>query len=368
MPLPRFDIDPDIRRAKTLPSAVYHDPAWWRRQRERLFPRTWHAAPEPWEPPGPGELRPWRFLEGCLSEPLLLARDRGGVLRCMSNVCTHRGNILVGERCRADGIRCGYHGRRFGLDGRVLSMPEFDDVEGFPGPTDHLPVVPHRLWGGISFASLEPRVALDESLSFVEDRVGFIPLDDLRVDGSATRTYDFDANWALYCDNYLEGFHIPHVHPGLRAVLDYASYETELFPSGVLQVGIASEGQAAFELPRGHRDHGRRVAAYYFWLFPCTMLNFYPWGLSINVVLPRGPTQTRVVFSSRVWKQGDRGQGAGAGLDVVEREDEEVVLAVQDGVRSGLYDRGRYSPRRERGVHHFHRMLAESLGAGEGDP
>jgi len=49
------------------------------------------------------------------------------------------------------------------------------------------------------------------------------------------------------------------------------------------------------------------------------------------------------------------------GLDRVEREDEAIVEAVQRGVRSRLYDRGRYSPTREQGVHHFHRLLGEVI-------
>ena len=56
------------------------------------------------------------------------------------------------------------------------------------------------------------------------------------------------------------------------------------------------------------------------------------------------------------------GEGAGASLDRVEAEDEAIVEAVQRGVRSRLYERGRYSPTREQGVHHFHRLLTAALG------
>ena len=62
-----------------------------------------------------------------------------------------------------------------------------------------------------------------------------------------------------------------------------------------------------------------------------------------------------------------RGRNAGAGGDLhrVEMEDEEIIESVQTGIGSRLYDRGRYSPRRERGTHHFHRLLARFMG-GEG--
>jgi choline monooxygenase len=56
------------------------------------------------------------------------------------------------------------------------------------------------------------------------------------------------------------------------------------------------------------------------------------------------------------------GAGAGGALDEVEMEDEAVVKTVQRGLRSRFYSKGRYSPTREQGVHHFHRLVAEFMG------
>ena len=136
-----------------------------------------------------------------------------------------------------------------------------------------------------------------------------------------------------------------------------------LFAWSSLQVGIARDDEDVFDLPPGSPDRGQRVAAYYFWLFPNLMLNVYPWGISVNIVSPLGVDQTRVTFLSYVWDASRLDRGAGAGLDRVEREDEAVVESVQKGVRSRLYDRGRYSPSREQGVHHFHRLLARAMAA-----
>jgi len=93
------------------------------------------------------------------------------------------------------------------------------------------------------------------------------------------------------------------------------------------------------------------------------MLNFYPWGLSLNLVQPLGIARTRISFRAYVWDAGKLDGGAGSGLDQVEMEDEAAVEAVQRGVRSRWYRSGRYSPSREQGVHHFHRLLAEFMGA-----
>ena len=216
----------------------------------------------------------------------MLTRDRDDRLHCLSNVCTHRGTLVCeGEAVVAGHLRCRYHGRRFGLDGKFISMPEFEGAEGFPSAADDLPRVAMGAWEKLLFASLAPAAPLEEVLRPVRERCSFLPLDQAAFEPARSRDYLVNANWALYVDNYLEGFHIPYVHAGLAQAIDYGSYRTELFPWCNLQIGEAADGEEAFAPPAGSVDHGRRVAAYYWWLFPNTMLNFYPWGLSVNVDL-----------------------------------------------------------------------------------
>jgi len=212
--------------------------------------------------------------------------------------------------------------------------------------------------------ALAPAMSFDDVVAPMRSRLAHLPFDRLVFDAVGTRDYVVNANWALYVDNYLEGFHIPYVHNSLAAVIDYGAYAVELERYATVQVAIAKQGEMAFSAPRSHPDAGKPVAAYYYWLFPTTMFNVYPWGISVNVVVPLAVDRTRVSFLPFVWDASKREQGAGAGLDRVEREDEAIVEAVQRGVRSRLYDRGRYSPTREGGVHHFHRLLAEFMNRG----
>jgi len=357
-----FEIHEDLARAETLPGKVYSDPRVYQAMREKVFARSWQWAGDVHEIRVPGQIRPFTLLEGCLDEPLLLTRDLDDRLHCLSNVCTHRGMLVAETAGTVQGLRCRYHGRRFDLGGRFTFMPEFEGAEGFPSEKDHLPRLPLERWGRFLFVSLAPPFPLEELVAEMEARVGWLPIEDYRLDPSRCRDYLVEANWALYVDNYLEGFHIPFVHPGLAEVVDYGSYRTETFPWASVQVAVAKEGEDAFEPPEGTPDHGQRIAAWYFWLFPNLMMNFYPWGLSINVVKPLGPHRTRVVFLAYVGDESKLSHGAGAELDRVEREDEVIVEAVQKGVRSRLYHRGRYSPTREGCVHHFHRLLAGVLG------
>jgi choline monooxygenase len=358
-----FDMDPDIRRASTPPAAIYHEPAAYALQRERVFVRSWQLAGEAGRVRAPGHVLPFTLLPGCLDEPLLLTRDQRGTLHCMSNVCTHRGALVVEGEGHVNTLRCRYHGRRFGLDGCLQHMPEFDGVEGFPSAADDLPRLELREWGPLLFTCLDAAIPFADWSAPLDARVGWLPLAEFRYDAATSRDYLIDCNWALYTENYLEEFHVPFIHgTSLAGQLDYEAYRTELFAWSSVQIGVAKGAEPAFSLPAGHPDEGQRIAAWYFWLFPNLMLNFYPWGLSVNVVQPLEPDRTRVSFMSWVLDPSLRAAGAGADLHRVEMEDEEIVESVQRGVRSRLYDRGRYSPRRETGTHHFHRLLARFMG------
>jgi choline monooxygenase len=344
--VPVYAVDPDVTVAHTLPGSFYADADAFARMRDRVFARTWQWLGTLDDVAEPESLAPRTLLPRFLDEPLLLSRDAQGMLRCMSNVCTHRGNILVGAACRAKQIRCGYHSRRFDLAGKMTFMPEFRDAKAFPSPADDLPQVAFGEWAGHAFASLDPAAALDEFLGPVQASLAGERLGQLTHDPARDREFGVNAHWALYVENYLEGFHIPFVHAALNEVVDYGTYASELHRYANLQLA--------------HDKHGA-VAARYWWVFPNLMLNAYPWGISLNLVEPLAIDRTRVLFRSFVWDASRLDQGAGSGLDRVEAEDEAVVEAVARGVRSRLYRRGRYSPTRERGVHHFHRLLAEFL-------
>ena len=342
-----YEVDADITRASTLPGRFYSDPVAFGVMRERVFARSWQFLGDVSDVAKPCSLSPRELLPGLLDEPLLLARDEKSQLRCLSNVCTHRGNLLVKSACVAKDIRCGYHSRRFDLSGRMTFMPEFGGAKDFPSAGDHLPSVALGQFAGLAFASLSPAAGFDDFFDDVQVATAAMPLARMQADPASSRDYEVNAHWALYVENYLEGFHIPFVHPGLAEVVDNASYASELHAYSNLQLAHDKQGN---------------VAARYWWVFPNLMLNFYPWGLSLNLVQPQSIGRTRVLFRSFVWDASKLDSGAGAGLDRVEAEDEAIVEAVQRGVRSRLYKHGRYSPTRERGVHHFHRLLCEFLG------
>lgn len=354
----RFEIHEDIRIASSLPVEFYRSAEIFEQLRKKIFPASWQWVGSSDAVKEPGSVFPFRLLEPFLEEPLLISRNISGELNCLSNVCTHRGNLLVNKSGKCTQLRCAYHGRKFSLDGKFESMPGFEGAENFPSPEDHLPQLPIFTFGKFLFTSLRPSIPPVLLFGEVIRRVGHLPFEKFILDSTRSRDYMLEANWALYIDNFLEGLHIPFVHPGLNASMDLSQHRIELFPWSVLQVSIGKSNEPVFDLPADHPDKELQVAAYSFWLFPNTMLVFYPWGLNIKTLHPVSTDKTRVRSLTYIWRPEVLAKQKKLAVENMETEDQVMVQNVQNGIRGELFRQGRYAPVLEKGVHHFHRMLA----------
>lgn len=352
----------NVAQSATLPADFYFDAQIWEQLKEAVFAKSWqYIGDKKALFPVGVNTQPFFLLEKYLDEPLVLTQT-GDALHCLSNVCTHRGFLLAHHPSNNRKLICSYHGRRFNLEGKFEFMPEFKEVENFPRPCEHLHQLPLEQWEQFLFTSLDPNTDFAAIRSALEEKVGFLGIEQFQFAPEYTKTYNVQCHWALYVDNYLEGFHIPFVHPALNSMLDYGSYETICDQQMVLQVGYADKGAEQFDFPEGHPDYGKNIAAYYFWFYPNFMLNFYPWGVQLNIVRPYRPNFTKVEFlyyikDQEIW---DRMSGEQLG-EKTQQEDEWVVEGVQRGLSSRFYTDGRFSAKRETGVHHFHRLLKEAL-------
>ena len=354
-------VNPNIKKARTIPSEYYYSNEKFEELKESVFCKSWQFICDTTQIKQEGDCFPYNFIKEYIDEPLLLVNNNN-VFRSITNVCTHRGNILIEKKCNIkDGIICRYHGRKFDQSGQFKFMPKCKEVEGFPSNSDHLSHIPTKKWRQFIFSSINPQINFTNLIKDMEKRIGWMPIESFVFSKQRSKEYTVNANWALYCDNYLEGFHIPFVHKDLTENLNYNEYNTELFKYSNLQIGVGKGPEDCFNLPKKSIDYGKNIAAYYFWLFPNIMFNFYPWGLSINIVTPIGPEKTKVKFLSYIWDNSKLDAGAGAELDKVEKEDEEIVEQVQKGVKSKFYDRGHFSPSMEQGVHHFHLLLSQFI-------
>jgi choline monooxygenase len=355
------EINDDINSANTLSGDFYSSDLTFNQVKLKIFEKSWQFITCDHDLKLDNSAVPFVLLSQFISEPLLLLKNKNEIV-CMSNVCTHRGNVLIEEKTIIkNNITCGYHGKSFNSKGKFVFMPETDGMKNFPCADDDLTHINLKQWFQFLFISLDPIVPFNVIINDMQERVSWMPIGDFVFSEDLSKSYEIDANWALYCDNYLEGFHIPFIHKDLNATLDYKKYDVEIFEYSNLQIGYAEKNHICFEIPKLSKDYGKNIAAYYFWIFPNMMFNFYPWGLSVNIVKPLSPKKTIIEFKSFVWDESKLDKGAGADLDKVELEDEEIVQRVQKGVSSRFYNQGRFSPKMEKGVHHFHTLISRFM-------
>jgi choline monooxygenase len=180
-----------------------------------------------------------------------------------------------------------------------------------------------------------------------------------RLQHAHSQSYEVACNWKVYIDNYVEGYHLPTVHPALTRALDYRSYGTEVADWYSLQHSPVADADAAY-------GQGQ---AYYYFIFPNTMLNVMPGRLQANRVLPLSADRCRVDFHYYYAAYPATRARLDADLefsDQVQREDAAICESVQLGLASGYYEPGRLCPRHEAGVWHFHRLLrAAYVGPGD---
>jgi choline monooxygenase len=368
----RLEINPQLECAETLASRYYTDSAVLALEKERIFRRTWQLVGTLSQACGEvsgakgtiGDPESF-FTFDLAGEPIVVVRDARGTLRAFSNVCRHRAGPIA-QGCGSRKVfNCAYHGWTYTLDGRLIGTPEVDGMELFDRSTMGMVPLRCETWEQlifVNFAAEAPSLAeylgnipeLCRDFSFAG--LGFVE----------RRDYIINCNWKVYVDNFLEGYHIPVVHPGLMKEIDYPRYRCETFRYHSQQHGPVKEvtpGEAhdrIYQPCEGHQE------ALYFWVFPNMMLNFYPDNMQTNLIVPLGHDKTLTIFewyfhNADSEKIRERAAKAMAFSETVQQEDIQICEAVQRGLQSATYDHGRYSVKRENGVHHFHLLLSEFL-------
>jgi choline monooxygenase len=360
LPTDMFRIDPDVSHAWTLPSTLYTNPEVFAVEKEKIFSRTWQVVGHAHQVANPGDY----FTTELVGEPLLLVRGTDRILRGFYNVCRHRAGPPA-EGCGSRKLfRCGYHGWTYGLDGSLINATEMEGVEVFCPEEFALAPVRVEEWFNFVFINLDkeagpPREYLGELLPQAEK----FPFSTMKL--FERRTYEMKCNWKTYVDNYLEGYHLPSVHPGLNRELDYNAYVVEPYERHVRQFSPIRGAQPGDATPRRYEEAREGLTTDYFWIFPNWMLNCYPDNVSLNVVLPLEPERSLAIFEWYLPEKDHALAAAKASVefsDQIQIEDVGICEAVQKNLRSRSYTRGRFSVKQEKGVHAFHRIYAEMMG------
>lgn len=342
----------DIRKfpldgALALHPDFYADARWFEFERREVFAKSWQlAGPAAWAAAA-GD----HFVADVAGASILVVRDEQGALRAFHNACRHRGAPIAS--CAGTGAKrfnCPYHGWSYRVDGSLRAAPEMQSARDFRLSDYGLKAVRLEEWMGLVFVTLSGETPpLADFLGGVAERIAPIDLASMRF---RRRAIDrVAANWKTYADNYLEGYHVPCVHPRLNEIVDYNGYTTEIDRWRSMQTSaIAGSGGA----------YGGDSVFYYF-IWPNTMLNIVEGRLQTNRIIPDGPSACTVEFDFYYAPSAaDRAAADAEVTALVQGEDRRICEAVQRNLVSGAYAPGRLCPAREAGVWHFQNLMRDA--------
>ncbi len=332
---------------ETLSAALYRDPALYEKERAGIFARSWQLVAHEAQFAGTGA-----YVAVTLAGyPLILVRGEDGRIRAFHNVCRHRAGPLAedGQGSCAGGLVCRYHGWRYALDGRLASARDFGPADRFDPRAYGLFAAACESWRGFVFVNMdEAAPALSTALAPFARRTRDMPLETFRP--ARHMTHDIRCNWKTYVENYLEGYHIPLVHPGLNAAVDSSRYEVEVHDDVVFHHAPPRDGAP--------------VAGLWAWLWPCLGVNVYPHGLMMERIWPLDHAHTRLDYLYFFPPGVSDAEQVAAMLssEATTAEDIAITEAVQRNLDAGIYGRGRLSPKHEQGVALFQKRIAALVG------
>ncbi|HET7410814.1 MAG TPA: aromatic ring-hydroxylating dioxygenase subunit alpha [Paracoccaceae bacterium] len=312
----------------------------------RIFARSWQLL-------GPASRLAERgdyLATEIAGQKVFVVMTREG-LRAFRNVCRHRGARLLPEgtgRCAT--IRCPYHQWVWGEDGSLLNVPWWGDDPDFRMEDWSLDEVEFRTWRGLLFVAIAPAAPLEAQLGAVIDEIADEPIE--RYAWVREERLVFDANWKIYTDNFVEGYHIPGIHPAFHRAIEFERFET-----------VALDGMVRMSAPP--RD-GLFYRGKWLWMWPNWTLSLFDGGMNTSRINPVDHRRTELIYNfyfedTSPEQAAAREKTISDNLAVV-REDFEVCLATQANYESGGYRAGPLSPRHEQGVAYFQQKLRETGG------
>ena len=339
-----------LDNATALPARFYTDPSLAALERKPVFDRSWQLIAHVCQLHNAGD----HAVADLSGLPVIAVRGADDVIRVMHNVCRHRaGPIAQCDGLGAKSLRCRYHGWTYSLEGQLRTATEMSGATGFDVRDIRLPQLAVRVWQGLVFAAMDEALAppFEAFVAGIDARIG-TDCDLASYTHHHRVGYDIACNWKVYVDNYLEGYHVPHIHPELNRLLDYRSYVTETAEWYSFQFSPLESTDNLY----GSGD------ALYYWLWPNTMLNILPGRLQTNRIIAKSADRCRVEFDFYYIPDdssaGHKRREADLSFsDVVQDEDITICQDVQRGLASGSYEAGRLNPSRENAVHHFHELL-----------
>lgn len=336
-----------------LPTWTYDHPAMTRLELAHILRPSWQLACHISDVPAPGDYMTFELGP----DSIMVLRDRDGALRAYHNVCRHRAARLVeGQGHCGNSITCPYHGWTYNLDGSLRGLPVRESFPNLNRDEHGLVAIRMELMAGFVFVCLEGNppspasmwcdMANDFAPYSVESMVPVFPL----------YYEEWDVDWKVAMDNYLESYHVPVGHPGLARMFTPDYDDTLNLQSGVAR-GISwmreqpspkwSERryQAMVQGLTEYLPAPNRKCWRFYSMLPNLGIDIYPDQIDFFQVLPRGPGKCLIRGGTYGLPDARREMRVLRYLNarinrMVNREDRQLCERVQKGMRSTAYTPG----------------------------
>jgi nitrite reductase/ring-hydroxylating ferredoxin subunit len=205
----RANVAVPFHQARAMPKSVYTSEEFAEAELTHIFAKDWLCAGRADALPNPGDYLTMQIA----GEPIIILRDKEGVLRGMSNVCRHRMSTLLEGRGNVRSIVCPYHAWTYNLDGSLRGAPAMALNEAFCKDQIALPQVRVQDWLGWIMVTLNPE-APDPAVQLrdVENLVGYLDMASYRE--TFRETFRWATNWKVLAENFMESYHLPVCHSG----------------------------------------------------------------------------------------------------------------------------------------------------------
>ncbi|WP_084792195.1 aromatic ring-hydroxylating oxygenase subunit alpha [Actinopolyspora mortivallis] len=367
--------EPDGLTEKALLSArTYSDPEFLELEKRYIFGRTWQFVEFCHNLANPGDVRPVEVN----GQPIILLRDSNGELKAFHNVCSHRGSQLVCEPAQnRKTLVCPYHAWIYDLDGKLFRARHFAGVDQSQIPTtpeEEISLKPVKVaaWLDFIFVNLDDQaVPFAQVIEPLEQRWADYDFRDITY--STSLRYDFQANWKLIVENFLESYHVPFIHQTLNTYSPFVErYQISISDEmrGIGQGTYQPQYNDGIELPRWPIRSGATAKAEYFNIFPSFFVgvmpdHFFAWSLEIQ-----SPTRTvehlHFYFCGEEAAHDPRYEGCRKttlnNWKQVNDEDWDIIQRMQSGMRSSSFERALMSHKMERNINGFQQRVLGAVG------
>jgi choline monooxygenase len=321
-----------------LAPEYYCESEYFTRERTDLFSRTWQLLGPTSQLCESGQY----ISEEIAGLKVFAIRGQDGEIRAFKNVCRHRGAAMLARgqgQCRT--IRCPYHNWSYSDKGELKSAPWFGEDAEFDFKDWPLEPIHVDQWRGLIFVCANPQQRLFEQLGALEQELSDVPIE--RYNCTNRERMVFTGNWKIYTDNFVEGYHIPGIHPGFFDAIDFDKFETTAW-DGLVKMTAPAKKDLFYK--------GR-----WYWMWPNWTLSLFDGGINTSRINPLNENQTEIIYDFYFEDTSKSTEVSRQDIIVknlaVIREDFQICLETHENYQSGGYQSGPLSPRHEKGVGYF---------------